>query len=750
MPLHIHHLTGCAPAPLAHYLKALGVLRLISEQKDPTARGWWKDEAFHIATTLDRAELEHFFLYEYQPTAMISPWNKGAGFVFAANNPALDRLRQSISPRLEPFRAAIWQADQAITNLSEADDAIRQIKAETKVKGLTKVERDRIKNDPKYKSRLAETQRRFEKIKKGLVSNFRLTWRGPHLTWMDAAMVLNAENEAKCPALLGARGGDSKIDFTKQFMASLCAIADWNSNTPSEHSAAWLDSAFSLSPTHSSLTEISMGQFLPGNAGGANLTSGFDASASANAWDYILLLEGTLVFIPALSRRTATDAPMASAPFATHGATAGYASGAHPESASSRGEQWMPLWNQPTTFEELKHLFGEGRAQLGRSNATRPVDFSRSVARLGVSRGIVAFQRFGYLERYGQNKLAVPLGRWQVDPQPQQDLLNDLDCFTWLSRLQRSARDKFAPNSFITAQRNLEASIMAVCARGKDRSLWQSLLVALAEIEEQMVRSHSFTAKQRLRPIPPLSDGWIHAADDGSSEFRLAVSLALQTGDEKARESIRKHWLPLDKTRQAFAADGNGLRKDPELVCHGLEPERDLLALIQRGSLRSSQHLALMGHPNYCASPSDIAALLDGNIDLRKTMQLARALLALDRRRVRGLAFESSADPLPPIYGLFRLVTLPWPLEVNGSIIPIRYDPAIVTRLASGGADSLRIAGEMAIRRLKAAGITPAIRQIAGNQMLARRIALSLAFPISQRTARQLALSVTKTQTKQS
>lgn len=749
MPLHIHHLTGCSPAPLAHYLKALGILRLVAEQKDPTARGWWKDEAFHLATKLDRAELEHFFLHEYQPTAMISPWNKGAGFVFPEANPSLDCLRQSTSPRLEPFRAAIKQADQAITNLSKADDAIRQIKGETKVKGLTKAQKDRIKSDPSYKSRVNEAQRQFEKIKKGLVTNFRLSWRGLHLTWMDAAMVLNAESEAKCPALLGARGGDSKIDFTKQFMVSLCALADWNSDTPSSHSASWLDSAFRQRPTHSSLTDISMGQFLPGNAGGANLTSGFDASASANAWDYVLLLEGTLLFIPALSRRTTTNAPMASAPFATHGATAGYASGAHPESASSRGEQWMPLWNQPAAFEELKLLFGEGRAQLGKANASRPVDFSRSVARLGVSRGIVAFQRFGYLERYGQNKLAVPIGRWQVEPQPQQELLNDLDRYTWLDRLQRSARDKFAPNAFIAAHRNLEASIMAVCARGKDRALWQSLLLALADIEEQMVRSHSFTAKQRLRPIPPLSGGWLNAANDGSSEFRLAVALALQSGDDKGRESIRGHWLPLDKTGQAFATDSSGLRKDSEVVCHGLEPERDLLALLQRRSLHSSDHLALMGHPNYCASPSDIAALLNGNIDLRKTLRLTRALLALDRRRVRGVAFESRADQLPPIYNLFRLVNLPWPLEVNGATIPVRYDPAIVTRLASGGADGLRMAGEMAIRRLKAAGLTPVIRQIAGDETLARKIALSLAFPISPRTAEQLALSVTKTQTTQ-
>ncbi len=35
-------LSGCAPVPLAHYLKALGVLRLVAEQADPaTPRHAW-------------------------------------------------------------------------------------------------------------------------------------------------------------------------------------------------------------------------------------------------------------------------------------------------------------------------------------------------------------------------------------------------------------------------------------------------------------------------------------------------------------------------------------------------------------------------------------------------------------------------------------------------------------------------------------------------------------------------------------
>jgi len=39
MTLHIHKLDGCAPTPLAHYLKALAILRLVAEQRDASVRG---------------------------------------------------------------------------------------------------------------------------------------------------------------------------------------------------------------------------------------------------------------------------------------------------------------------------------------------------------------------------------------------------------------------------------------------------------------------------------------------------------------------------------------------------------------------------------------------------------------------------------------------------------------------------------------------------------------------------------------
>ena len=60
-----HILTGCRPKPLASYLKALGILRLIAEQKDSQAMGLWEGESFVISTELSNDDFVVFFCDEY-------------------------------------------------------------------------------------------------------------------------------------------------------------------------------------------------------------------------------------------------------------------------------------------------------------------------------------------------------------------------------------------------------------------------------------------------------------------------------------------------------------------------------------------------------------------------------------------------------------------------------------------------------------------------------------------------------------
>jgi CRISPR-associated protein Csx17 len=75
-------LEGCAPVPLAGYLKALGVFRIIGEQADTEARGFWRNERFVLRTRFPRREFMLFLLKQYRPTPVVSPWNGGSGFYF--------------------------------------------------------------------------------------------------------------------------------------------------------------------------------------------------------------------------------------------------------------------------------------------------------------------------------------------------------------------------------------------------------------------------------------------------------------------------------------------------------------------------------------------------------------------------------------------------------------------------------------------------------------------------------------------
>jgi len=720
MSMHVHRLDGCTPTPLAHYLKALGILRLVSEQVDSGARGWWQDEVFHLATCCAELDcssaLDDFFLARYRPTPILAPWNGGSGFYPKDKKDGIEALASSTSPRFEAYRDAIGVAGTVL--------AIR-----------------------------AEPAKKEEKS--ALIRQFRRLWRGGALEALDAAIVISGEGDPRYPSLLGSGWNDGRLDFSNNFMQRLADLFDCGSpqGVAREGAPDLLAHALRGVATRGLLSKKAIGQFMPVAAGGANADTGPEGHSLVNPWDYILMLEGAVMFVLAATRRMGSSARSeASAPFAIHASSVGYASASKDEK-SSRGEQWMPLWNQPATLPELRRLMAEGRVQLGRSPATRPLEFARALARLGVARGITSFQRFGYLERNGQANLAVPLGRWEVQHRKNQELLDDLDRYDWLNRLQRAARDKLAPTSLSSAHRALEAALMAVCAEGRDMFRWQAVLLALADVEATMIRGGTFTARMRLQPVPPLSGGWVRAGYDGSVEYRLALSAALQGADEWGSDPVRHHWMPLEEgKRMVFVTDSDGLRHDPRMVCHGTEASRDFIALVRRrmveGVNGSMSRLPLQGMPGQEAHPADIRDFLSLDLDMEKLGALTRIFMALDRGSgIPELQVDRQGDRSghpPPLYGLFRLLHLPWALRRGETETFIRCDPAVFSSLAGG---DLSTAGAAALRRLTASGLRPVLRHVAGGAAFSRRLAASLAFPVSPRLATRLADQLTKPET---
>lgn len=738
MTAHLHRLDGCSPTPLASYLKALGVLRLVAEQADPDVRGWWQDERFCLLTTLDRDGLERFFLERYAPTPLVSPWNKGSGF-FHPNDPALRPIESSSAPRFAAFRAGIATARAGLADLAEADAAVRALKERTKKKkGMSKEDAEHakaLKDDPAFKQALAEADRRFKSLKADLFSPIALFWRGPHRDWFDAAMVLSETGDPSFPSLLGTGGNDGRLDFTNNGMQRLGELFDLTADgEPRVESPALLAACLWSTMSKDLQAKAAIGQFSPGQAGGANASTGPDADSLVNPWDFVLMLEGCILFSARSTRRLDPSASSrASAPFVVHAHACGHASPGNEKSA--RGEQWMPLWSQPCTLHDLRAMLGESRLQIGRLPANRPLDAARAIATLGTARGLDGFIRYGYLERNGQSNLAVPLGRIAVRERPDSRLVDDLA--PWLDRLGRLARDDHAPARLIQAERRLGNAVFAALTHDSSPERWQTVLLAAQAIEAIQTSGTAFQAG----PIPRLGSDWLAAADDGSAAWRLACALASAAAVWKRgvpQDAVRAHWLPLDAKRPGryrTSDAGKRLAQDPRLVVRQRGALGDAIAVIERRLIEAGRHggrqLPLQSAPGYAATWADLADLLAGHVDLDLILRLAQPLMALDWRRVPPRAIPWQSPPREPAWLALRLCCLSDPLP-DGRRIPC--DPALVRRLAAGDAAS---ALAIALRRLGSAGVRPPLRAGTADPATARRWAAAQIFPITSAMAAQ-------------
>jgi CRISPR-associated protein Csx17 len=609
---------------------------------------------------------------------LIDPWNRGSGFLSSSDKAArnLAQIENSKSLRFKPFQDGI-SATRAIPLLNQLA-AVSTVKKE------------------------------FDKLKPVFIQHCRLNWRGSLLEWLDAALIIQNDLSPKFPSLLGSGGNDGRLDFTDNFRQRLIDLFDINTGKPAKKTNALLQAALFAAPAQGA-GNYAIGQYAPGVAGGANSTNGLDGKANVNPWDFVLFMEGTVLFASAATRRL-NNAAAASAPFALYAQAAGHLSSSSGDKAV-RGEQWFPLWAQSATLGEIRALLSEGRAQLGKAATKDPLEMARAVARLGVARGISAFERYAYMERNGQANFAVPLGRWKVAAQPNQNLLADLD--EYLFRLHREARSENASNALAVAVRNLDDALLAAAANGSLPLHWQNILLALADCESLVAKMPS---DNRVGILSGLTPKWIDAADDGTPEFRLALAFGTQN-------NIRRCFLPLNKF-------GNKLEKEAgvSVVCDGRDFITDAIAFIDRRFVEigkgSNRHLSQFSPRP--AMLADISAFLDGSLDEVRLLSLARAFMALDTATLTASAagypvFAGRGDYPPDAFALFRLA--------------IR--PDIFRRLSSG---DIVAAARMATQNLRAQSILPAITLAVGD---ARRLAASMAFPVSTTTLAKLKETIT-------
>lgn len=502
MTTEVIRLEGCSSTPLANYLKALGILRLVSSPSnnatgfaaDAKVRGWWEHGRFHLATHLGIDALIKFLLNDYAPSAIIAPWNGGSGFYPTDNKDGIGPFfNQPVARRFRSIAKGIAVAAGEI-------------------------------------QRRGWTVRPKDAEKASLIMVLRGRLPDSALPWLDAAVALSG-GRLSFPQLLGSGGNDGRLDFTNTYMQRLVAarggLFDATTGAPTPSSEGLLRAAL-VNESVQGLSSYPTGQFAPGAAGGANATSdGYGGDPHTNPWDFVLAMEGAVLFAGGATRRHqgATESG-ASFPFTVRTTAAGWGGLVDADRDNVRAEFWAPLWSRPTGCDELGALLKEGRATLHGRTARDGLDFARAAATLGTSRGVTEFQRYGFAKRQGNMYLAAPLGiRRTASHAPETaELINDLDAGGWLRNVRRLAQDKKAPARARQIMKRFQDCLFALTDAQATPLTVQNTLETLGEVVDWL--STSPEAKASSRPPPLLRPAWLRRGDDGSAEFRTAAALA--------------------------------------------------------------------------------------------------------------------------------------------------------------------------------------------------------------------------------
>lgn len=723
-------LAGCPLTSLAGYMKGLGVLRLVTEQLDGSARACWRSGHLFLLSRATRDELESFFLHTYTPTPIISPWSGRAGFLEGEEGDESTRkgattlraLARSTGARFRDYRKLV-EAVERVSVIAALD------RARPEIKKLQRLDQSK-KLDEAGRAALKDAQREMRRLKDDLVVSLRSELEDACLPWIDACFAL-VEGEARSAPLLGSGGNEGSMDFSTNHVSALLDLIDPDSDGPTVRSAPMLRHAlFAQTQVVDATTNI--GFLDVAAAGGANMSTGFDASAGENLWTGVLVLEGAVLFGASTTKKLESGERAGLAfPFTVQPTLAG--EGSIGTSERAKPELWLPSWTRPASTAELERLFSEGRSTLGARQARSGLDMLAALSGLGIDRGVCGFERFGFFERRGKGYfVATHLGSYKA-PQERADsfIAGDLKRHRWLNTFSQFAGGKNTPNRFVNLRRQLEDRLFELSSHDPKPAELQSLLVLLGDIQHATARSSK--AREAVAPIPRLSERWVTAADDGTPEFRIAKALAGLRGAGDVALPLRAQIFPVQARFDRWMAP----EADETVRLHvgrsGRLTKRMATWLDRR--LWLMQKLDLQDKP--LSSPAgamldDVTAFLrDDRMDARILALLpGLSLCEIPQDTERG----AGDGRLPAAFGLMKLALTPGrDLRSLGRLAEGEQMPApagLPATLMAGNPGNR--AAALAWRRLRASGLTPrlggVLPALAGID--SRRAAAALLIPL--------------------
>jgi CRISPR-associated protein Csx17 len=441
-----------------------------------------------------------------------------------------------------------------------------------------------------------------------------------------------------------------------------------------------------------------------------------EKDAAVSPWCFLLAVRGALLLRGSLRRLRWGRRAYPAFPFVFEGSVVELGKGKFFRNV----EIHLPTWSadRARTLAEFEIQTRQFQARIsGRSFAATAAEFRAAAVARGAGAAFDSFHRF-VLEgrRPGQRqpmRQGVPrgttrVGGWGEGSAALRLMLAPLAESGWF--------DQFTTDRLRAARAHAEEAIhRAVDEPGCDASC--DVLEALWELNRALVipgrlRREFEDAGRAPRPLPPLPARlWERALRDGlqtdpAHRIGRAIGSILDVRTEKAALGpVLEHMLSV---RFRWDSQVWALPESPSsrsMRWSGLDPLNDFKALFWTRWLDSGELPRLPFAGARCASLDDIAALLRGDVDVRRVHRAAALYALLDwwRSPAHESAERSHGAVAPPSYAALRLwleLGIHPPLDAR----PLR-DGSIARLLTLAGPGHVERAATLALSRVRVYGL---------------------------------------------
>lgn len=742
-------LRGCRHDILGHYLKAIGLLRVLAkcaapEHRDTDAEGWWNSEqaCFCLCSRKyeTREKLVEFFAKHYQPTPVFAAWNKEPGSSASDSDKfgliADWKVANDLSAQVVSADERKKPANKGKLIAIEALEAYRDSVSSTVSEAVDSISAPFLRSSTEHPLFLS----------KGIAGRAHL-WR-THWEYL-ATFQRHRDAYSKAAEQVASHQGTAKqlAKLKEKVDAALKPIQD-------------------LLPFEETCACAAKGKgtpFFPDAIKAYNTGSGWvTEDYPFNALDYVLAVEGGFAMRGSVGRTLAANSRrFAAFPFVFDAGEELVDDANEVKGTSSA--LWFPLWDRPVTFAELSSFITDAQARLPGKEARFSAEFVRALHCQGVDAGFTGWQEFRFKMKISRvpwittgafveatfREDATRLNR-AVQPLDESQFLDQFDI-----RWKGGKADSKSPHPIRAA---INAA-MENATRETSPHHCLELLGAVFRACRQMAISESFRetlSGKRARFFRPLPmEDWNELLRDlDQSEFRIARAVASVVGQMKQPDGGHSEvspmlgsLLPLKVGPSGWFLPTKGERSH-QAVWTGTDVCHDLAAVLARRYMDSLTDDRPAFVSSFGAPLEDVLAFLHGDLDDHLIARWIEglSLIGWRLRKVEDQPTDGDSEPpaIPPEYAALRtLLELECEPRKDGDTKKRRSQQPI-SLLCQRSASTLSLAVTEALRWIAIWGVPNPDREAArdGKERLTGRDIIKPAAFASSADAARLAAAV--------